>query len=75
MTFLIGLLVYLVLCLVGWVKVAMERPTCPKHGTDHYCVNRWRCRQCAIIAEQRGLRKLARERNVETYHARKKGVV
>jgi len=63
---LVGLAVYLLVCLFGWVKVEMERPpTCPKGHTDHYCVNRWRCRICAVAAERRGLRKLARERTRE----------
>ena len=59
----LGVSVFALLGLTGWVKVEMERPrTCRKGHTDHYCLDRWRCRTCAREAEARGLRKLARER-------------
>jgi hypothetical protein len=65
-TVLAGLAAYLLICLLGWLKVEMERPpACSKGHTDHYCVNRWRCRTCAVATERRGLRKLARERTRE----------
>lgn len=58
-----GVAVYAVLTLIGWAVIEANRPpTCPKGHTDHYCLDRWRCRICAVATMRRGLRKLARER-------------